>query len=418
MRILYDCFSCSPYYGSDEGLGWMWPYKMSKYHEVWVLIRKDRKEGIDRYCKENNIRGIHFVYCDLPDSMNIYYKRKAKNKNGTFDFLLYQYLWQYVAVPVAKKLHKKYRFDIVHHAVTNDFRIIGRLDSLGIPFILGPIGGAQETPPSLMYYVRNHKKVEKVRSLLNRMLTSTPGYRRTIRAASDVFVSNEETMEYILPIVKDEGKCRLLTELAIDDISVAPEKVCKNDQDDTVFIWAGRVEYRKGLELLMDVFRTLKDTSGWKLKICGTGSDLDHIKDLAADYEIDDRIEFPGFVEHSDLQAMFADADAFVFPSLRETTGSVLLESMSVGLPVISLNQGGARQMIRSDEGYLIDFNSKEECIAEFSRVLKECIGNHEKLYQMGQRARARALEDYSWTSKCEYMNAVYEKAVAEFNAD
>jgi len=68
MRILYDCFSCSPYYGSDEGLGWMWPYKMSKYHEVWVLIRKDRKEGIDRYCKENNIRGIHFVYCDLPDS--------------------------------------------------------------------------------------------------------------------------------------------------------------------------------------------------------------------------------------------------------------------------------------------------------------------------------------------------------------
>ena len=93
MRILYDCFSCSPYYGSDEGLGWMWPYKMSKYHEVWVLIRKDRKEGIDRYCKENNIRGIHFVYCDLPDSVNIYYKRKAKNKNGTFDFLLYQYLW-------------------------------------------------------------------------------------------------------------------------------------------------------------------------------------------------------------------------------------------------------------------------------------------------------------------------------------
>jgi hypothetical protein len=36
----------------------------------------------------------------------------------------------------------------------------------------------------------------------------------------------------------------------------------------------------------------------------------------------------------------------------------------------------------------------------------------------MGQRARARALEDYSWTSKCEYMNAVYEKAVAEYNAD
>ena len=62
MRILYDCFSCSPYYGSDEGLGWMWPYKMSKYHEVWVLIRKDRKEGIDRYCKREQYPRVFTLY--------------------------------------------------------------------------------------------------------------------------------------------------------------------------------------------------------------------------------------------------------------------------------------------------------------------------------------------------------------------
>ena len=242
MKILYDCFSCSPYYGSDEGLGWMWPYKMSHYHEVWVLLRKDRKEDIDKYCLEHGIRGIHFVYSDLPDSVNFYYKRKAQNKNGTFDFLLYQYLWQYIALPVAKKLHKKYHFDIVHHAVTNDFRIIGRLDTLGIPFILGPIGGAQETPEALKHYVRDHQKTEIVRSILNRVLTSTPGYRKTLRDAYKVYCSNEETMEYLLPFIQNADRCELLTELAMDDSGERPQKVQKTDHEDTVFIWAGRVE--------------------------------------------------------------------------------------------------------------------------------------------------------------------------------
>lgn len=412
MRILYDCFSSSPYYGSDEGLGWMWPYKMKEYHEVWVLLRRDRKEDIDRYCRENKVQGIHFVYCDLPDTLNFYYKRKAQNKNGTFDFLLYQYLWQYVALPVARKLHKKYHFDLIHHAVTNDFRIIGRLDRLGLPLILGPIGGAQETPKALEYYVRDHKKTELARSLLNRLLTSTPGYRRTMRAASNVYCSNTETLEYVLPLAGDAGKCEILTELAMDDVGDIPTKIRKSSQDETVFIWAGRVEYRKGLELLMDVFRNLKDTPGWRLKICGVGSDLDHIKNLCNSYKLDDKVEFLGFVDHNELQHLYAEGDAFVFPSLRETTGSVLLEAMTAALPVISLKQGGARGLIHPDEGYLIDVESKDDCIAKFTGVIKDCIGNHEELYQMGLRAQKRALEEYSWTRKCEYLNAAYENAV------
>lgn len=412
MKILYDCFSSSPYYGSDEGLGWMWPYKMKEYHEVWVLLRRDRKEDIDRYCRENKVHGIHFVYCDLPDALNFYYKRKAQNKNGTFDFLLYQYLWQYVALPVARKLHKKYHFDLIHHAVTNDFRIIGRLDRLGLPLILGPIGGAQETPKALEYYVRDHKKTELARSLLNRILTSTPGYKRTMRAASNVYCSNTETLEYVLPLAGDAGKCEILTELAMDDVGDIPTKIRKSSQDETVFIWAGRVEYRKGLELLMDVFRNLKDTPGWRLKICGVGSDLDHIKNLCSSYELDDKVEFLGFVDHNELQHLYAEGDAFVFPSLRETTGSVLLEAMTAALPVISLKQGGARGLIQPDEGYLIDVESKDDCIAKFTGVIKDCIGNHEELYQMGLRAQKRALEEYSWTRKCEYLNAAYENAV------
>lgn len=158
MKILYDCFSCSPYYGSDEGIGWLWPYYMSQYHEIWALVRKDRKEGIERYCSENKLSNIHFVYTDIPDWMNFYYRNKRKGKNGTLDFLAYQFLWQFAAYQTAKELHRKIHFDLVHHVSTNDFRLLGMMYRLRIPFFIGPIGGAQETPYALQDYTNIHKK--------------------------------------------------------------------------------------------------------------------------------------------------------------------------------------------------------------------------------------------------------------------
>lgn len=409
MKILYDCFSCSPYYGSDEGIGWMWPYMMRRYHEVWALVRKDRRPDIEKFCNEHGIDDIHFVYCDIPDWMNFYYKRKAKNKNGTLDFLAYQFLWQFPAYKKAKKLNKEIHFDIIHHVSTNDFRLIGFMHKLKVPYIIGPIGGAQETPAALTYYVRNHQRSEKLRKYLNKLMICFPGYKKALNAASKVYFSNPETMNYLIPYIKDKDKCELMTEIGYDcgnENNVLSREVDKTNE--TIFMWAGRMEYRKGVELLVDVLKKLPLDKKWQVVLCGDGSDKEHIQQLCNREVFAERVKFMGKLPYAQVQKLYQQATAFVFPSLRETTGTVIIEAMAHGVPVICLKQGGGALIVNENVGFPISVDNMKSCIDMFAEVMIQCIDNPKIAEQLGLRARKRVISLYSWPDKIFAMECVY----------
>lgn len=410
MKILYDCFSCSPYYGSDEGIGWMWPYMMRKYHEVWALVRKDRREDIEHYCIEHDIKDIHFVYCDVPDWMNFYYKNKKKGKNGALDFLAYQYLWQFFAYQTAKRLNQKIHFDIVHHVSTNDFRLIGFLYKLQVPYIIGPIGGAQETPDALSYYVRNHRKIETFRSFLNKMMIHLPGYKKALNAAEKIYFSNPETREFLLSYIKNQKKCTLLSEVGVSLNTNLVEKTLRDPQsDEAIFMWAGRMEYRKGLELLVDVLKKLPLDKRWKVILCGDGGDKEHIQQLCSKERFAERVEFTGKLKYEQVQKLYEKSTAFVFPSLRETTGTVIIEAMAHGIPVICLKQGGGALIINEDTGFLIPVDNREKCIEYFKNAMLECIRNPSKAEKMGKNARNRVVTEFSWEKKVLNMEQTYK---------
>ena len=411
MKVLYDCFSCSPYYGSDEGIGWMWPYLMRKYHEVWVLVRKDRKENIVKYCREHKIRDIHFVYCDLPDSVNFYYFNKKRGRNGTMDFLLYQFLWQSAAYRAAAKLHKKHHFDLVHHVCTNDFRILGYMYKLKIPFIIGPIGGAQEIPEALRKYAQGYERKEMIRSRINRSMSSLPAYQKALDRADRIYFSNTETLEYLSSKIKDRSKCSILTEIGAPQTAGADTERPGGDQE-CVFLWVGRMEYRKGLHFLFDVLKRLPLDKKWSLVLCGDGSERGRLEDMLRGTDLEKRVRFLGKVPHDQVDALYRQAAAFVFPSLRETTGTVILEAMSNALPVISLKQGGAVNIIDDTNGFLIPVNDEEECLSKFAEAMEFVIDHPEDVRRMGQTARQHVQEHFSWEDKIDAMNRVYMEIV------
>ena len=371
MKILYDCFSCSPYYGSDEGIGWAWPFYMSQYHDVWVLVRNDRREDIEDYCKKNNFHRVHFIFCDIPDFLNFYYKHKNRGKNGTLDFLLYQYMWQFASYKTAKKLHKKIGFDLVHHVCTNDFRILGKMYRLNIPLIIGPIGGAQQTPSALEYYVRYHEKSEKLRLLLNKLFSSGVGYKRALNKASKIFFSNAETLKYLSGKIKDKLKCQIMTEVAC---SVLPEPKIWEQKKKITFLWAGRMDYRKGLELLLEAIKTLPKDDSWEVIFCGAGKEFEYYRKLISAFDLSGNVIMTGQLAYSEMSEWYKKADVFVFPSLRETTGTVIIEAMSHSLPVICLKQGGGALIVTDECGFPISGTTKEEYIINFRDAMLKCI--------------------------------------------
>lgn len=407
MKILYDCFSCSPYYGSDEGIGWLWPYYMRKYHEVWALVRKDRKNDIERYCLDNNIKDIHFIYADIPDWINLYYRNKSKGKNGVLDFLAYQFLWQFPAYYEAKKVHKNVHFDLIHHVGTNDFRFLGKLYKLNIPFIIGPIGGAQETPKQLEYYIRNHKQSEQFRKIINKLFTSMPGYKRALNKARYIFFSNDETRDYLLPKIRSKNKCKILTEVGWDYVTDLSDHKY-NEMQEIIILWAGRMEYRKGLELLFDVLDRLSETDKWKLLLCGDGSEKSFYEKIISTKTYRNQVKFLGKISYEQMKEVYKMANIFVFPSLRETTGTVIIEAMANGLPVIALRQGGAKYVITNETGDLVTGNSQEEILSNFCTCINMYIKKPNKTVEKGKLAQKRILDNYTWEKKTQIMNTLY----------
>lgn len=408
MKILYDCFSCSPYYGSDEGIGWMWPYLMREKHEVWALVRSDRKADIERYCKEHRIHDIHFIYCDIPERFNFYYRNLKKNKNGTLDFLFYQFLWQFPAYQAAKKVHAKVHFDLVHHVATNDFRFIGKLDKLNIPLIIGPVGGAQEVPVGLRGYATDNKKQELLRSIINRVFTSMPGYRRALKKAKKIYFSNNETLDYLFPGKTKPEKCQILSEIGVDENSILEER--KREKKTTNFLWAGYIKSRKGLLLLLDALEKLPLDRKWTVTLCGDGPQRELIQKKCKESAFADRVVFKGRLPYEEVLKEYEKADVFIFPSIRETTGTVLVEAMSRGLPVICLKQGGGQLLVDEKSGYVIPVDSQEICTQSFADAMLSFIDYPEKIVKMGSHARKRIFSFYTWQKKCSDMELVYRE--------
>jgi len=99
---------------------------------------------------------------------------------------------------------------------------------------------------------------------------------------------------------------------------------------------------------------------------------------------------FIGYLDRSrELPSCYAAADAFVFASRTETQGLVLLEAMSIGLPVISLAVMGTRDILDEGRGALIPKDDERDFAAHIIRLVE----NQELRQRLAREARDYACE-------------------------
>ena len=360
MKILYIAFACNPYVGSEAFCGWSWPLAMRKYCEVYVVTRKENRIGIEKYLDENKINDIEFFYYDIPDVFNIYYKFGKM-------YMPYSILWQNTSYGFIKKLHEKYNFDYIHQVTLGDFRLINPAWKLNSKFIFGPVGGAQLTPESLKSYIGDDDRSERKREWINRMIKSWPLYRRALNRTYLIFAANPETQIYLQDCLGEPEKCKLLTENGVnaDQIHRISEKA---DNDKVVLLWSGRMIKRKGLSFLLDVLRLVKTKKPYILKLVGEGPEMNNLKKQTSILKLMEKVEFVGKVSYEEMQHLYLASDIFVFPSLRETTGTVLFEAMANKLPIVTFDQNGAALLVNKSCGRKVNVNQPVDDIrAEFA---------------------------------------------------
>ncbi|MCH5320255.1 MAG: glycosyltransferase family 4 protein [Eubacterium sp.] len=407
MKILYSAFTAFPYSGSEAQCGWAWPYAMRDYNETFLVTRKEAKPDIEKFMAENHIENINVFYHDIPSFLNIY------GKTGKLYFPYY-IMWQLSVKHTIRKLHKKYHFDYVQHVTLGDFRVVGTAHKANAKFIFGPVGGAQVAPRVFDPYMKEHKKSEKIREILNKSTKYNPFYRRALNKADLILAANKETLAYLSSLVKDKSKCRLLTENGIMSSKLKEPSFCIKDKNEPInILWAGRFIYRKGLRFLLEALSLVKSDRDFKLFLVGGGPEESSLKRLANNLGIEDRVTFCGRVPYTEMKGLYSTSDFFVFPSLRETTGTVLFEAMSSGLPVITFNQNGADLLIDEDCGIKVDINqSLDEIKNSFADAIKLLIENDELRLRLGKNSYQRIRDNFTWQHKCETFEEKFLKEI------
>lgn len=402
MNILYLAFACNPYTGSEAQCGWSWVIGMRKFAQVSVVTRTENRENIQRYLQEKQITDLKVYYCDIPDALNFYYKTHKA-------YHLYYLMWQQVAYRFVKNLHNKEHFDIVHHVTLGDFRFLGPYWKLGVKVVFGPVGGAQVTPEVFTPYVEKEKRSEKTREIINAIVARMPFYRSALNHADLVLAANKETQQFLQKYMNDPEKCELLTENGVQAEKLMGY-VEKEQSEITTLLWSGRMVYRKGLSLLLDAIHLIPKEKQFQLILVGDGPERPALVKKAFALGLSDRVHFAGKVSYEAMQEFYRKADIFVFPSLRETTGTVLFEAMSNGLPIIAFNQNGAQLLIDELCGCRVRIDcSLPQILEEFAAAIVDMIDHPENRKLLGRNAYGKIVSQYVWERKCELFFEQYK---------
>lgn len=203
----------------------------------------------------------------------------------------------------------------------------------------------------------------------------TPSTRRELesRGFRNVAVwSRGVDCEHFHPAKRDPG---LRTALGI-----APDEI--------VLAYAGRLAAEKNLDMLIKAWRALPERGRCRLLFIGDGPLRRRLEEQAGDRGI-----FAGYRHGEELARMYASADLFVFPSVTETFGNVVLEAMASGLPAIGFAVQGPGDIIQDGRtGRLVRTVHADALRQAMSTVLAD----EQQRIQMAQRARRHA-ETQSW---------------------
>jgi glycosyltransferase involved in cell wall biosynthesis len=169
----------------------------------------------------------------------------------------------------------------------------------------------------------------------------------------------------------------------------------RSPEEPVKIISVTRLLERKGLHHLMEAIA--KPTAlNVQLDIVGTGSYEQQLRDKCRALGLKNRIRFKGFVRREALPALYRNADLFVLPSQTESFGLVFAEAMACGLPILATSVGGIPELVRDGvDGYLV----KPAHPGELRKLLKFFISHPYAGLKMGEAARLRIEEHYSWRS-------------------
>jgi glycosyltransferase involved in cell wall biosynthesis len=176
-------------------------------------------------------------------------------------------------------------------------------------------------------------------------------------------------------------------------------------------LWASQIERRKGLPLFLRAAAALR-AAPVRFVVAGDGPERRSCERLACRLGLADRVTFLGAVPWPAMPEVFRSAHLFVFPSLRDVLGTVVLEAMSYGCPVICLDHQGCGAFLPDDAAVKLPVTGPRAAVVAIGQAIGELARDRARLGRMSTAA-LRYAASQNWATRAGDIAALYRTVLA-----
>lgn len=408
MKVLLIGHGCGPWQGSEPGVTWNWSCALSALHDVTVVTHPRHRDDIEKFLADQPNPRLRFEFVSVPKAIDPW-KQWNTNKGVKLNYVL----WLHFAIKAARKLCERETFDLAHQVSWTAVNGGAKMYKLPIPYVWGPVGGGMTAPEGFYDYFGNEARSEKIRTLRVKLTPYSPSLRKLIQHSSLLLAANYETADLLKQA--GAGEVPMFRDPSVPQESFPATIAPGSGGPDLQILWAGRLTGRKALSLGLEALARVKELP-FRLRVVGKGPQRAPMEAKARELGIAEKVTFIGGVPKPEMDALFQSSDAFLFTSLRDSGGTVLMEAMSHGVPVLTLDHHGAGFMVTDEAGIKVPVTTPEEVVAGLAEAVRTLVASPEKRAAMGRAGRA-LIEDESPERRAQRMTEYYEQALERHRA-
>ncbi len=354
VKILVSAFACSPLWGSEPSVGWNWAWELARDHDVTVLTHAHFRSHIEAHMQAlpagmAQSERLRFDYLACTPARGEFHEQLLNSQP-------YYLRWQRAARQRVLRLLVAEGHALVHHVTWGNFRWPVPLHGLPVPLVVGPLGGGERAPQGL--YRGLPWKLQLKEVLRNLVIASgrhDPFVARGLAGARWVFCRTPQTLQ-ALPRAARGRAC------IVHDIGAPPPAApgslppfAPGAAGKLRCLFVGRLLAWKGAHFALRAVQLLRARGlSVQLTLVGRGEAEAALRGLAAELQLGDAVQWRQDLPREAVLRLYAEHDLFLFPSLHDSGGTVVLESLSRGCPVVCVDLGGPPHFVDDSCGRIV----------------------------------------------------------------
>ena len=409
-RVLVLAEAANPEWVSVPLVGWSLAAALREVADVHLVTQVRNREAILRqgWREGDDFTAIDSEKVAAPAHRLADRLRGGSGKGWTTRQAIEALTYRYFERLVWKRFGPEIRagaYDLVHRVTplspTVSSPVARRCARAGVPFVMGPLNGGVPWPRA---FLSERLREREWLSFLRSAYKAMPGRTATLGAASAVIAGSLHTLSEIPARFRD--KAVWLPENAVDP-GRFPEPAAKDGPLRACFI-ARLVPY-KGCDMALEAAAPLLASGHLHFDILGDGPERARLEAQAEALGVADRVTFHGWVPHEEVAQRIAPCQLFLFPSIREFGGGVVLEAMAMGLVPVICDYAGPGELVPEGLGAKIPMGTRAEIVRGLTEALHALAADPAALPRQAAAARALVLDHFTWSRKARQVRTIYD---------